>query len=591
MKRKEAAALRASTRILSVFLALAVLLTLLPLPVASAAGTAVYNGTSYSTDYTTWRQGDAAWGSTALGDVHTFGGSGCLISAIAILMCHSGAYDPASLNPGVLRDWLDSKGCISHSSDRSKDALLSFGLITSTLSPRFYFVNQEFFSTSTPFSDVCLRVDELIASGYYVVARVKNSGHFVAVAKVTNGDARIYDSGYVSKQLLSEYDGTIGGLIYFKANKSGKDTILPAFAAPTAPALSKLNSTYGTGDNIQLSWTGTSLATHYNIYVDQKQADGTWKANYKYYFYATSPFTIDALPAGTYRVKAQAANANANPWTYANSDYQTFTVKSGYLTITYNANGGSCSTGSQLVKPWTTYDLPTPTRSNAAFLGWYDSSGKLVNSSSTVSGTKGHTLTAKWDTSGKGFQKTATYKNQFKDVSKSAWYYSSISSVYAYGLMNGVESNKFEPNSKITTAQAITLAARMRKLYTTGSGTFSTTNPWYKAYSDYALSQKIISSVPTNMDATLTRQEFAAILANALPDSALPAVNTVETGSIADVYRSDTAIYKLYRAGIFAGNDAAGTFRPNDPITRAEVATVLVRMADPNSRVLFSLGK
>ena len=581
--------MKQNKRVLSAFLALIMLATLLPAPIASAAGTAVYNGTTYSTDYTTWRQGDPAWGNTALGDVHTFGGSGCLISAIAILMCHSGAYNPANLNPGVLRDWLDSKGCISHSADRSKDALLSFGLITSTLSPRFYFVNQEFFSTSTPLSDVCLRIGELIASGYYVVARVKNSGHFVAVANTVDGDARIYDSGYVSKKLLSEYDGTIGGLIYFKANTSGKDTILPAFASPSSPTITNLSSAYGTGDNISLTWTAANLATHYNVYVDQKQADGSWKTNYKYYFYAKSPFSLDALPAGQYRVKVQAANANATPWTYANSDYKTFTVKSGYLTITYNANGGSCSTGSQLVKPWTTYDLPTPTRSGAAFLGWYTSDGKMVNNSSTVSTSKGHTLTAKWDTSGVGFKKTGTYSNQFKDVSKSAWYYNSIASVYAYGLMNGVESNKFEPSSQITHAQAITLAARMRKLYTTGSGSFSATTPWYKAYCDYAISQKIISSVPADMEATLTRQEFASILANALPNSALPAINTVEAGSIPDVYRSDAAIYKLYRAGIFAGNDAAGTFRPNDPITRAEVATVLIRMADPNARVLFAL--
>ncbi|MDO4516895.1 MAG: S-layer homology domain-containing protein [Bacillota bacterium] len=581
--------MKKNKRVLSAVLALVMLVTLLPIPLATAAGTAVYNGTSYSTDYTTWRQGDPAWGNTPLGDVHTLGGSGCLISAIAILMCHSGAYDPASMNPGVLRDWLDSKGCISHSADRSKDALLSFGLITSTLSPRFYFVNQEFFSTSTPLSEVCLRIGELIASGYYVVARVKNSGHFVAVANVVDGDARLYDSGYVSKRLLSEYDGTIGGLIYFKANKSGKDTILPSFAAPASPTLSKLSDTYGTGDNISLTWTSVNLATHYNVYVDQKQADGSWKTNYKYYFYAKSPFAMDALPAGQYRVKVQSTNANANPWTYANSEYQTFTVKSGYLTITYNANGGTCATGSQLVKPWSVYALPTPTRSNAAFLGWYNSDGKLVNNATAVSSNKGHTLTAKWDTSGVGFKKSTSNSTTFRDVSKSAWYYNSITSACAYGLMNGVEKTSFKPNSQITAAQAITLAARMRKLYTTGSGSFSTTSPWYKAYSDYAISQKIIPSVPADMNAALTRQEFAAILANALPDAALPAVNTVKTGVIPDVYRSDAAIYKLYRAGIFAGSDTAGTFRPNDPITRAEVATVVVRMADPNSRVLFTL--
>lgn len=44
------------------------------------------------------------------GDLHTMAGSGCLVTSIAILMCHSGAYDPSTFNPGVFRDWLDSKG-------------------------------------------------------------------------------------------------------------------------------------------------------------------------------------------------------------------------------------------------------------------------------------------------------------------------------------------------------------------------------------------------------------------------------------------------------------------------------------------------
>ena len=91
------------------------------------------------------------------------------------------------------------------------------------------------------------------------------------------------------------------------------------------------------------------------------------------------------------------------------------------------------------------------------------------------------------------------------------------------------------------------------------------------------------------MNAELTRQEFASILASALPDAALPEVNKVPDGSIPDVYRSDTAIYKLYRAGIFVGNDATGIFRPNADISRAEVAAVVLRMVDPNSRMRITL--
>ena len=214
---------------------------------------------------------------------------------------------------------------------------------------------------------------------------------------------------------------------------------------------------------------------------------------------------------------------------------------------------------------------------------------ELVTNGTKLKSTYGHTLVAKWDEAGRSLTKTKTYNNNFTDVSSNSWYYSAVVSAYRYGLMDGVETKKFKPSDQITNAQAITLAARLRKLYVSGSASFAKTNPWYKAYSDYAISQKIITSAPANMNATLTRQEFASILAKALPDAALPAVNTVANGSIPDVYRSDTGIYKLYRAGILAGSDSKGTFRPNAAITRAEVAAVLVRMADPNTRQLFTL--
>ncbi len=352
--------------------------------------------------------------------------------------------------------------------------------------------------------------------------------------------------------------------------------------------MSKLSATYGDGDLISVAWGSVPLATHYNIYVEKKNSDGTWTSNFRYYFYAHPPHTMERLPAGTYRLKVQ--STNSSNWSYANSDWQTFTVKANSLTITYNANGGSVSPGSQLVSKDSTYNLPTPTRSDAAFLGWYTNVGKeMVTNGTKLKSTYGQTLVAKWDTGGRSLVKTLTYQNNFKDLSKSAWYYDSVVDAYCYGLMNGMETGKFIPTYQVTGAQAVTLAARLRKLYLTGSGAFSASTPWYKSYADYALSQKILTTLPSDMNAGLTRQEFAAILANAFPDSALPAVNSIAAGSIPDVYRSDTGIYKLYRAGILVGSDKSGTFRPNDPITRAEASAILVRLADPNTPVLFTL--
>ena len=436
--------MKAQRRILSLALVLTILLSLLAVPMAGAAGTSTYNGVSYSTDYTTWRQGNPAWGETPLGDLHTMTRSGCLVTSIAILMCHSGAYDPAALNPGTYRDWLDSKGFISHSATSSNDALLSYGPITANVSPRFYYVGREYFPVDTPLEEVCAKIDELRGKGLYLVARVNNSGHFVAVdGTVDNSsDAVIFDPGYASKTRLSAYNGTIGGLLYFRANTAGTDTILPQFTAPSAPKPNAIASTYGDGDRLTLTWTIGNRATHHNLYVDRKKSDGTWEENYKAYFYVVSPYTIEALPAGSYRLKLQAASSTTNPWTFTNADYQPFTVQANSLTITYNANGGKVSPGSQLVKTSATYDLPTPTKSGSAFLGWYSDSGNFVTTGVSHLTNTGHTLTARWSTSGVGFAKTGSYNGSFKDVASNAWYRGSVASVYEYGLMNGTDVNK-----------------------------------------------------------------------------------------------------------------------------------------------------
>ena len=83
------------------------------------------------------------------------------------------------------------------------------------------------------------------------------------------------------------------------------------------------------------------------------------------------------------------------------------------------------------------------------------------------------------------------------------------------------------------------------------------------------------------------------MLATALPDSALPAVNQISLGAIPDV--SDLAdsrtidIYRLYSAGVLTG-DTGGAFHPGDTISRAEAAVIAARMADPGQRKRFSLA-
>ncbi len=83
------------------------------------------------------------------------------------------------------------------------------------------------------------------------------------------------------------------------------------------------------------------------------------------------------------------------------SDVYYFTTDSTLptYTVTFNANGGTCSTASKSVKYSSTYGtLPTPTRSGYNFDGWYTaaSGGTKVSSSTKVTATGNHTLYAHW---------------------------------------------------------------------------------------------------------------------------------------------------------------------------------------------------
>ena len=74
---------------------------------------------------------------------------------------------------------------------------------------------------------------------------------------------------------------------------------------------------------------------------------------------------------------------------------ETRSVTAETVTITFNANGGSCSTSSsKIIKGGSLGSLPTATRSGYTFDGWYTSGGSKVTTSSKF--TADNTLTARW---------------------------------------------------------------------------------------------------------------------------------------------------------------------------------------------------
>jgi hypothetical protein len=154
---------------------------------------------------------------------------------------------------------------------------------------------------------------------------------------------------------------------------------------------------------------------------------------------------------------------------------------------------------------------------------------------------------------------------QFSDVSSTAWYADYVETAYEYELMCGESATTFAPEGRLTIAEAIKIASCIHSVYYTGDASFESSTPWYQSYVDYALENGIISSGYKYYNASVTRAEFAKILAEALPDEILTAVNTVEDNAIPDVdlsYSYSAAVYKLYRAGVFMAVPAPMRFSP-----------------------------
>lgn len=202
------------------------------------------------------------------------------------------------------------------------------------------------------------------------------------------------------------------------------------------------------------------------------------------------------------------------------------------------------------------------------------------------------------------FKKELTYQG-FSDVSENAWYAKNVQAVYELGLMNGKSETAaaFDPNGQLTVAEAITLAVRVSCIYYNipcpSGGT-----PWYQSAVDFAEEYHIISEgqfTKTDYNRPATRAEVAMLLFETISISDFDRINRITY--IPDITTKTPGwneIYLLYNAGVLTGKgtivngqltgDMAGSFFPDDTVTRAEAAAIMHRVAVPSERVHFSLS-
>lgn len=179
----------------------------------------------------------------------------------------------------------------------------------------------------------------------------------------------------------------------------------------------------------------------------------------------------------------------------------------------------------------------------------------------------------------------------FSDLNENAWYGSEnegvIKEAYELSILNGMGNGTMVPEGDLTIAQAIKIADVVHSIFNGKTLDFESTLPWYDAYVQYALENQIITEEDGfDYNANATRAQVAYIFSNAVSKDSLCDIN--ENVSIADVDKNTAyadSIILLYEAGVLKGNDADGTFAPDNDITRAEAAAIIMRIVQPENRI------
>ena len=266
-------------------------------------------------------------------------------------------------------------------------------------------------------------------------------------------------------------------------------------------------------------------------------------------------------------------------------------------TVTFNPNADDATVAptSKLVTFDAAYgELPTPTRENYRFVGWY-LNGVRVTKDTIVKTAANHTLLAGWSRSYHALTINYVDKNG-----------NPVADSYEASVALGADFSVTSPDVKgyklrdkddaviegTMTAAGYTYDVVYVKKSSGGSGVqIESPNKPEKDNSLKFNTAEHFAYVNGYPDGTVkpegnvTRAEVAAILYRVMDADCVKTYETTRC-SFSDVVRGDwfnTYVATLENAGVIVDTRTNGKFRPNEAITRAELAAMLAQFADIKS--------
>ena len=181
-------------------------------------------------------------------------------------------------------------------------------------------------------------------------------------------------------------------------------------------------------------------------------------------------------------------------------------------------------------------------------------------------------------------QQPSTGSTNFSDVPANQWYASAVSYVTQRGLFSGVSETQFAPSQSMTRGMLVSVLYRFNGTSHTGSSPFAdvSSNAWYGNAVSWAYANNLVSGVSDTSFAPntpITREQAAVMLARYLKFSGVALESGTpdfqDTASISGYAKE--SVGAMQKAGLLSG-DNEGNFRPDAQITRAEIASIFMRL-------------
>lgn len=160
--------------------------------------------------------------------------------------------------------------------------------------------------------------------------------------------------------------------------------------------------------------------------------------------------------------------------------------------------------------------------------------------------------------------------------------------VYEKGMLNGTSSTSFSPEVITTRGMIVTMLYRLEGEPSADASAFADVlaDKWYADAVGWAAANGVVNGVSATTfapDSPITREQMATILQRYAAwknydVSASQDLSAYSDASQISAY-AQTAMQWSNAEGLITGNTAA-TFNPQDEATRAEVATILMRLCE-----------